>query len=185
MNVDNAPPWAPARRPGTHAFVNAHCPVPTCSPSRTAVLTGLRPDTSRVYDNRAFHRCYGEIARWGWWCRGVNSFFIIIIIILLLFFFIIFIIFWTRGLERVSGFERLKERIKIWFQMLPSGFNLCPTYGAAGGGVERVRGGGLCARCRTRSTHELLERRARWWFQTALTARFLKKKKKSVSNVPF
>ena len=52
-----------AKRSGTHAFVNAHCPVPTCSPSRTAVLTGLRPDTSRVYDNRAIHRCYASLAR--------------------------------------------------------------------------------------------------------------------------
>lgn len=32
------------------AFNHAYCQEATCSPSRTAVLTGLRPDTSKVWD---------------------------------------------------------------------------------------------------------------------------------------
>ena len=32
-------------------FTNAHCAAPVCNPSRTAVLTGLRPSTSGVYNN--------------------------------------------------------------------------------------------------------------------------------------
>jgi arylsulfatase A-like enzyme len=33
------------------AFMNAHSPSALCNPSRTALLTGLRPSTSGVYDN--------------------------------------------------------------------------------------------------------------------------------------
>lgn len=33
------------------AFTNAHSPSVICNPSRTALLTGLRPSTSGVYDN--------------------------------------------------------------------------------------------------------------------------------------
>ena len=33
-------------------FENAYCASPGCNPSRTAVLTGLRPTTSGVYENR-------------------------------------------------------------------------------------------------------------------------------------
>ena len=33
-------------------FTNAHTAAPLCNPSRTALLTGLRPSTSGVYDNR-------------------------------------------------------------------------------------------------------------------------------------
>ena len=33
------------------AFTNAHCPAPVCNPSRTAILTGLRPSTTGVYHN--------------------------------------------------------------------------------------------------------------------------------------
>ena len=32
-------------------FVNAHCAAPICNPSRTAMLTGLRPSTTGIYDN--------------------------------------------------------------------------------------------------------------------------------------
>ena len=32
-------------------FSNAHCAAPVCNPSRTAVMTGIRPSTSGVYDN--------------------------------------------------------------------------------------------------------------------------------------
>ena len=32
-------------------FTNAHCPSPKCAPSRAAILTGLRPSTTGLYDN--------------------------------------------------------------------------------------------------------------------------------------
>lgn len=32
-------------------FTSAHCPAPLCNPSRAAVLTGVRPSTSGVYQN--------------------------------------------------------------------------------------------------------------------------------------
>jgi arylsulfatase A-like enzyme len=32
-------------------FGNAHCAAPVCNPSRTALLTGLRPSTTGIYDN--------------------------------------------------------------------------------------------------------------------------------------
>jgi arylsulfatase A-like enzyme len=32
-------------------FLNAHCPAPVCNPSRTAVLTGLLPTTTGIYNN--------------------------------------------------------------------------------------------------------------------------------------
>lgn len=32
-------------------FSNAHCAAPICNPSRTALLSGLRPSTSGIYDN--------------------------------------------------------------------------------------------------------------------------------------
>ncbi|MEK9517313.1 MAG: sulfatase [Flavobacteriaceae bacterium] len=34
-----------------YSFSNAHCPAPVCGPSRTAILSGLQPVTSGVYDN--------------------------------------------------------------------------------------------------------------------------------------
>ncbi|MBD3676476.1 MAG: sulfatase [Planctomycetaceae bacterium] len=37
-------------------FTNAHCPAPVCNPSRTAILTGLRPSTTGIYDNGAWWR---------------------------------------------------------------------------------------------------------------------------------
>ncbi len=33
-------------------FTNAHCPAPSCNPSRTAIMTGISPHKSGVYDNR-------------------------------------------------------------------------------------------------------------------------------------
>lgn len=32
-------------------FTNAHCAAPLCNPSRAAVMTGVRPSTSGIYDN--------------------------------------------------------------------------------------------------------------------------------------
>jgi len=32
-------------------FTNAHCAAPICNPSRTALLSGLRPSTTGIYDN--------------------------------------------------------------------------------------------------------------------------------------
>ena len=34
-----------------YSFVNAHCPAPVCGPSRTAILSGMQPVTSGIYDN--------------------------------------------------------------------------------------------------------------------------------------
>ena len=33
-------------------FTNAHCPAPACNPSRAAIMTGVSPNVSGVYDNR-------------------------------------------------------------------------------------------------------------------------------------
>lgn len=33
-------------------FTNAHCPAPACNPSRAAIMTGVSPHVSGVYDNR-------------------------------------------------------------------------------------------------------------------------------------
>ena len=33
-------------------FTNAHCPAPACNPSRTAIMTGIAPNRSGLYDNR-------------------------------------------------------------------------------------------------------------------------------------
>ncbi len=33
-------------------FTNAHCAAPACNPSRTAIMTGISPHKSGVYDNR-------------------------------------------------------------------------------------------------------------------------------------
>ncbi len=34
-----------------YSFTNAHCPAPVCGPSRTAILTGMQPVTTGIYDN--------------------------------------------------------------------------------------------------------------------------------------
>jgi arylsulfatase A-like enzyme len=33
-------------------FTNAHCPAPLCNPCRTAIMTGLRPGTTGIYNNK-------------------------------------------------------------------------------------------------------------------------------------
>jgi arylsulfatase A-like enzyme len=33
-------------------FTNAQCPAPLCNPSRTAIMTGLRPATTGIYNNK-------------------------------------------------------------------------------------------------------------------------------------
>ena len=37
-------------------FTNAHCVSPVCNPSRVALMTGLRPGTTGVYENGAVMR---------------------------------------------------------------------------------------------------------------------------------
>ena len=34
------------------SFTNAYCAAPVCCPSRAALMSGLRPSTSGVYDNK-------------------------------------------------------------------------------------------------------------------------------------
>ncbi len=36
-------------------FTNAHCAAPICNPSRTALLSGIRPSTTGIYDNGAHY----------------------------------------------------------------------------------------------------------------------------------
>ena len=43
-------------------FTNAHCQAPLCNPSRTSLLTGLRPSTTGVYALAPFFRTSQPIA---------------------------------------------------------------------------------------------------------------------------
>ena len=45
-----------------YSFTNAHCPAPVCGPSRTAILSGMQPVTSGIYDNNVkFSRDLPEV----------------------------------------------------------------------------------------------------------------------------
>lgn len=37
-------------------FTNAHCQAPICNPSRTSFMTGLRPSTTGIYENKPWFR---------------------------------------------------------------------------------------------------------------------------------
>lgn len=41
-------------------FINAHCQAPLCNPSRTSILTGLRPSTTGVYALAPWFRASGK-----------------------------------------------------------------------------------------------------------------------------
>ncbi len=45
-------------------FEQAHCAAPLCSPSRTAVMTGLRPSTTGIYGNLNWFRDLPQYENW-------------------------------------------------------------------------------------------------------------------------
>ncbi|MCZ6795058.1 MAG: sulfatase-like hydrolase/transferase [Planctomycetota bacterium] len=45
-------------------FTNARCAAPVCNPSRTAIMTGLRPSTTGVYMNRDSWRSLSGKVEW-------------------------------------------------------------------------------------------------------------------------
>jgi len=64
-------------------FTNAHSPAPSCNPCRTAVLTGVAPWRSGVYNNSPKWRdalpdvvtLPAHFRNNGWTCRGAGKFF--------------------------------------------------------------------------------------------------------------
>lgn len=59
-------------------FTNAHCPAPACNPSRGAIMTGISPHVSGLYDNRqkmrermpAAELLPKHFSRHGYWSAG-------------------------------------------------------------------------------------------------------------------
>lgn len=49
-------PWIDRLSRSSITFANAHCQIAVCSPSRTSVLTGLRPNRTRIFDLRTHFR---------------------------------------------------------------------------------------------------------------------------------
>lgn len=45
-------------------FEQAYCAAPLCNPSRTAILTGLRPSTTGIYGNKAWFRDIPKYKGW-------------------------------------------------------------------------------------------------------------------------
>ncbi|MFC1653001.1 sulfatase, partial [Planctomycetota bacterium] len=45
-------------------FEQAYCPAPLCNPSRTAILMGLSPSTTGIYENRTWFRDLPEYEDW-------------------------------------------------------------------------------------------------------------------------
>ncbi len=46
-------------------FEQAYCAAPLCHPSRTAIMTGLRPSTTGIYGNLNWFRDMPKYADWG------------------------------------------------------------------------------------------------------------------------
>ena len=52
-------------------FTNAHCVSPKCAPSRAAIMTGLRPSTTGLYENQ--HWWYPNLPEHGHHANEVPS----------------------------------------------------------------------------------------------------------------